>query len=146
MSVFKLESDLRKKVRGDFPNAQWVEAALGGSTGLPDCFINDIDGAVNKVAFFELKLGEVRGYEIVYEVRPEQRKRIKAMTTAGYAVWFLVGEKGGERVWRIAPNGRTVYGRAWIGGLMAEEDGVPIVDLRSELLAGSLLGRRLSWK
>ena len=144
--MFKLESDLRKLVRETFPEAQWIEAALGGSTGLPDCFINDQDGDVNRVAFFELKVGEVRGREVVYEVRPEQRKRIKLMLAAGYAVWLLVGEKGGERVWKVTPNSRTLRGRTVVVGPRSELDGVPVLDLRAELLAGSLLGRRFTVK
>lgn len=144
--MFKLESDLRKVVRAAFPAAQWVEAGMGGSTGLPDCFINDQDGDVNRVAFFELKVGDVRGQEVVYEVRPEQRKRIKLMLAAGYAVWLLVGEKGGERVWKVTPNSRTLRGRTVVVGPRSDLDGVPVLDLRAELLAGSLLGRRFRVK
>lgn len=130
---FSVESDLRKEVREAFPSAQWVEAALGGSTGLPDCFINDCDGDRGRVVFFELKTGEVKGFNITFEVRPAQRKRLKAMMAAGYAVWFLVGEKGGDRLWRIAPfedarRGRAVIGDPWV---------VPIRSIREELLAGA---------
>lgn len=130
---FSAESDLRREVREAFPNAQWVEAALGGSTGLPDCFINDVDGDRSRVAFFELKTGEVKGFNITFEVRPAQRKRLKAMMAAGYAVWFLVGEKWGERLWRIPANedarrGRVMVTDPWV---------VPIGSIREELLAGA---------
>lgn len=130
---FDLESDVREVVREAFPNAQWVEAALGGSTGLPDCFINDCDGDRSRVAFFELKTGELRGAVLHFNVRPAQRKRTKAMMAAGYSVWFLVGEKYGERMWRIpaiedARKGRVMVADPWV---------VPIGSIREELLAGA---------
>lgn len=130
---FSNESDLRKEVREAFPGSQWVEAALGGSTGLPDCFINDVDGDCMRVAFFELKTGELRGSVLHFTVRPAQRKRIKGMKAAGYAVWFLVGEKGGERLWRVPANedarlGRVMVDDPWV---------VPIGSIREELLAGA---------
>lgn len=132
--MFKLESDVRADVREAFPNAQWVEAGLGGSTGLPDCFINDIDGLPSRVAFFELKIGELKGAILHYEVRPAQKKRIKYMLADGYKVWFLVGEVGGDRLWRIYPDQSARNGRAMVDGPGV----VRIFDLRTELLAGSL--------
>lgn len=131
--MFGLESDIRRVVREAFPEAQWVEAALGGSTGLPDCFINDIDGDRSRVAFFELKTGELRGSVLHFTVRPAQRKRAKAMRAAGYAVWFLVGEKGGERLWRIPANEDARRGRAMVDDPWV----VPIGSIREELLAGA---------
>lgn len=132
--MFKIESDVRVLVREAFPNAQWVEAALGGSTGLPDCFINDVDGLPSRVAFFELKVGEVKGAMVCYTVRPQQKKRIKKMLEKGYKVWLLVGEKGGDRLWRIYPSEGARNGKA-----MIDAPGVVrISDVRAELLAGSL--------
>lgn len=130
---FTLEADVRAEVREAFPNAQWVEAALGGSHGLPDCFINDVDGLMSRVAFFELKVADVRGVMVKYQVRPAQRKRIKLMMPAGYCVWFLIGEKGGDRLWKVKPGPGVWDGRFMIG----DPGVVPILDLRSELLAGS---------
>jgi hypothetical protein len=130
---FALESDVRAEVREAFPTAQWVEAAVGGSHGLPDCFINDVDGIKSRVAFFELKVAEVRGCEAKYFVRPAQRKRLKKMMPAGYRVWFLIGEKGGERLWKVAVDERSMNGRFTVG----DPGVVPILDLREELLAGS---------
>lgn len=132
--MFKLESDVRADVREAFPHAQWVEAGLGGSTGLPDCFINDQDGMPSRVAFFELKTGELKGAILHFEVRPAQKKRLKQMIAAGYRAWFLVGEKNGDRLWRIYPDQSARNGRAMVDGPGV----VRIFDLRTELLAGSL--------
>lgn len=131
--TFHIESDLRKEVREAFPNAQWVEAALGGSTGLPDCFINDCDGQRSRVAFFELKTGELRGSVMHFTVRPAQRKRTRDMMAAGYSVWFLVAEKGGDRLWRIPANEEARRGRAMVDDPWV----VPIGSIREELLAGA---------
>lgn len=130
---FALEADVRAEVRETFPTAQWVEAAVGGSHGLPDCFINDVDGLISRVAFFELKVADVRGIEVKYFVRPAQRKRLKKMIPAGYKCWFVVGEKGGDRLWRVVPDERSMNGRFTIG----DPGVVPILDLRTELLAGA---------
>lgn len=132
--IFSNESDVRKLVREAWPNAQWIEAAIGGSTGLPDCFINDVDGLPSRVAFFELKVGELKGSILHYTVRPAQRKRIKEMLSKGYKVWFLVGEKGGKRLWRVFPGEIERRGKAMVDGPGV----VPILDVRAELLAGSL--------
>lgn len=120
-------------MREAFPEAQWVEAALGGSTGLPDCFINDVDGDRSRVAFFELKVGDVRGGTLHFKVRPSQRRRIKAMVAAGYSVWFLVGERGGDGLWRLAPDEDARRGRA----MLSDPWVVPIGSIREELLAGA---------
>ena len=130
---FALESDVRAEVREDFPTAQWVEAAVGGSHGLPDCFINDVDGLRTRVAFFELKVADVKGVVAKYFVRPPQRKRLRKMIAAGYKCWFLVGEKGGDRLWRVAVDEGSIGGRFMIG----DPGVVPILDLRTELLAGA---------
>lgn len=130
---FEAEKDVRGEVREAFPNAQWVEAALGGSTGLMDCFINDCDGIGSRVAFFELKTGEVKGAELRFTVRPQQRKRHRAMLLAGYCCWFLVGEKWGDRLWKVWPSATARRGVAPVEG----PGTVRIFDLRAELLAGS---------
>lgn len=149
---FMREGDLRKEVREAFANTQWVEAALGGSTGLPDCFINDDQGMVSRVGFFELKVGEYyrdgvgrvmkdsyrgRGGDwLKYEMRPEQRKRIKAMQKAGYSVWLLVGEKWGHGLWRIRPDEETLHGWCEVSRARDTDKAVRILDLRAELMAG----------
>ncbi len=144
MADFRIESDVREAVREAFPRAQWIEAALGGSTGLPDCFINDeVEGS--KVAFFELKIGELFGNELRYHVRPAQRKRIKKMLKAGYAVWLLVGEVRTNRCWRIRPSPGTLGGSALVIGEGEFNDGVPILDLGAKLMEGSLQAMGFPW-
>lgn len=87
------EDDVRAYVReASRGQARWVEPALGSTAGLPDCWVPWLGRCVH----LELKAGELRRGYLHYEVRPEQRRELKAMVEDRIACGFLIGIKGGQ--------------------------------------------------
>jgi hypothetical protein len=77
----------------------------------------------------ELKVGELHRDEgmIRFTTRPEQKRVIEGMTNEGGIVVLLVGQKGGDRVWMMAPElalctgwidleHTTMKGMSWVAG------------------------------
>jgi hypothetical protein len=108
--MFQTEGDVRFWVReASNGHARWVEHARGGTVGLPDCWV-PCRGTLTSV-HLELKLGEIKGSELCFTIRPEQRREIFAMVRDNVPVGLLVGIKGSETAMFIPPVKGVLFGR-----------------------------------
>lgn len=127
-----LESDIRKELRKQDSCHElfWVEAATGGTFGLPDCFLADPDDR-SRVGFVELKVGSLEGWgkdqSVDFTIRPEQKKVIKRMLKQGMNVWIAVGIVHTDDVYLFRPE----LGKPWVAGLWAVDPDcrVPLSEL-----------------
>ena len=106
---FILESDLRLWVRkqaGEIP--WWIEPSQGSTLGIPDCCI-PIGGG--RVAWLELKIGEMKDGRMTYRVRPEQRRQIKTMLEQQQSIALLVGVSGSDIVAALTPTEEALDGQ-----------------------------------
>ena len=121
--MFRLESDLRKWMRdGMGDKARWVEPARGSTIGLPDCWIT-VDGSRVPV-WVELKVAEVKGNQLLFTVRPEQRKQLTSMMRDKAVVGLIAGIKHANMVLAMIINDQTLSG---------------VVDISEGLKAGWLM-------
>jgi len=83
------EDDVRAWVRLASGNkARWVEPSLGSTPGLPDCWVPHSEEQVH----FELKCGTLGSDGVLkYNVRPEQRREIRAMVDDRVKVGLIIG-------------------------------------------------------
>lgn len=75
----------------------WVEAARGGTCGLPDAYLVPKDA---EAFWLELKMGKlVNCIEVHYSLGVMQRATIRKMLRCGVLVGILVGVKGSDEIW-----------------------------------------------
>ena len=104
MVEFKNESDVRRWFKGRCEKMEaevfWVEAASGGTQGLPDAI-----AVVGGHSFYaELKVGTRNGKKMEFEMDNLQRKTLRRLQKAGADVAILVGEKETGKVWAAKPD------------------------------------------
>jgi hypothetical protein len=109
------EGDVRAWVReASEGKARWVEPALGSTAGLPDCWVPEQGYCV----WLELKVGEVKGgTHLCYEVRPEQRRELKAMAKGKVPCGLLIGIKGSALLIWALPTAAAMAGKLEVSGV-----------------------------
>jgi hypothetical protein len=98
------ESDVRRwfKKKSEAMGAEvfWVEAASGGTQGLPDAI-----AVVEGHSFYaELKIGTRKGKFMEFEMDNTQRKTLRRLEKAGADVAVLVAEKDTSTIWAGKPS------------------------------------------
>lgn len=101
---FKNESDLRRwfKKKCDKMGAEvfWVEAASGGTQGLPDAM-----AVVEGHSFYaELKVGTRKGKKMEFQMDNTQRKTLRRLEKAEADVAIMVAEEGTSNIWTAKPS------------------------------------------
>lgn len=94
--MFKLEKDVRQWLRAIAPGRVfWIEAAAGGSVGMPDCHAYD---ELGRGFWLECKLGTLNGDRLSYRLRAAQRACLIRIIRAGGVAGLLIGIKGTRKV------------------------------------------------
>ena len=88
---------------------------MGSTSGLPDCWLPVEHCGQVLTCHLELKCGELIGDWLVFKVRPEQRRELKAMVRDGVKVGFLVGIKGSGSCCLLAVGGQSLAGKVEFG-------------------------------
>jgi hypothetical protein len=114
--MIKVEADVRSWVRSaSGGRARWVEAAIGGTPGLPDCWVPQ-PGTMHAV-HLELKLAELRGDQLVYKVRADQRKEMYRMMEDHVPFGLLLGIKGTDTLAFVPPGRGALFGQIGFTGM-----------------------------
>lgn len=147
--MFKEEAQLRAAVRlvgkGDL---FWIEAAPGGTGGLPDTFVTP-EGFFHGM---ELKVGEMRGDECRFTVRTAQRITNGNLRKNGARVAYAVAIEGTRKILIFggdAGGGAVGFGRLQMRDVVREagEDGARfgLEFSRETVFAGNLAGQEIQW-
>jgi hypothetical protein len=108
LKPFMNEGDVRKTLMNDSWKGFRIEAAHGGTLGLPDCFWPHNGMTI----FAEVKCAVLSARNVLtYSVRPDQCRTLGPMKERGMPVMFYVGEKGTRRVFLLDINDTTLTGR-----------------------------------
>ena len=99
-TTYKKEADVRKAIKETLPRDHlfWVEAAAGGTVGLPDLFVSIGRGVILPI---ELKCGVVARDDKngqtwwAVDLRPSQKKTIRCLHRSGATPLIVIGVKGG---------------------------------------------------
>jgi hypothetical protein len=87
--MISCEKDLRALVRKALPSVLWIEAGIGGSQGIPDCYLPREHG---RGLWIELKHAEFISSKGIYrwKVRPDQKLVLEHLEKVGsYAIGII---------------------------------------------------------
>lgn len=106
--MFKSELDVRRWFAKNAPGEKfWIEAASGGTFGLPDLFIVHDGG---RIVWYELKIGQIavrkKRAVLDFHVRPAQKSVINRLVLAGAHVEIAIGLKSSNSLILAKPDGR----------------------------------------
>lgn len=88
--MISCEKDLRALVRKALPGALWIEAGIGGSQGMPDCYLPREHG---RGLWIELKHAEFLASKGIYrwKVRADQKIVLEHLEKVGSYAIGLIG-------------------------------------------------------